>query len=171
MNKNFSSQFVKSLHSNKTLTFRHPDGESAPQRPRSNSCMIGISSSAQRRLIGTEVHAKSGASTPGGLNSSAAYRLSANGRIFNAFAQQSPIGANSTSHIVGANVWTPPLVDQLIMDEKHHQMEMHLDSVASSMKEEIMSESTGRSESSTPVQRQNNHNHTISSPIPMTTVW
>ncbi|KAI6191972.1 Transcription factor HIVEP3 [Aphelenchoides bicaudatus] len=108
---------------------------------RSNSCMIGISSSAQRRLIGNEI--KSGASTPGLLS---AYRLSANGRTFNPFIQQSP---NSNTGIVAANVWTPPLVDQLV-DEKHHHILDHAESVASSTKEEVMSESTGRSESSTP---------------------
>jgi hypothetical protein len=68
--------------------------------------MIGISSSAQRRLVGGVEHhpmAKSGSSTPGvGLNSSAIYRLNSNGR---AYGRQSPF-----SHIVGANVWTPPLV-------------------------------------------------------------
>jgi hypothetical protein len=131
--------------------------------------MIGISSSAQRRLIGNEV--KSGVSTPGGLlPSSMAYRLSANGRPFNPFLQQGP--GNSTA-IVGANVWTPPLVDQLVVDDKHHHNLDHgAESVASSMREEVMSESTGRSESSTPVQRQNNHHNTnLSSPIPATTIW
>jgi hypothetical protein len=133
--------------------------------------MIGISSSAQRRLIGNEMQAKSGASTPGARNPS--YRLSSNGRVFNSFTQQSPLGGNSTAHIIGANVWTPPLFDQLVLDDKHHpNSEVGAESVASSTREEAMSESTGRSESSTPIQRQNNHNHaSIASPIPMTTIW
>lgn len=148
--------------------FRHTDGESASQRPRSNSCMIGISSSAQRRLVGNEP--KSGASTPGGHQSTASYRLSANGRPFNSFNQQSP---GVSTAIVGANVWTPPLVEQLVVDEKHHHnLDQGAESVASSTREEAMSESTGRSESSTPVQRQNNHyNTSLASPVSMTTNW
>lgn len=104
------------------------------------------------------------------LGSTIAYRLSANGRPLNPFTQQN---SGNTTAIFNATVWTPPLVDQLVVDEKHHHhLEHGAESVASSAREEVMSESTGRSESSTPVQRQNNHHNTnLASPIPMTTVW
>jgi hypothetical protein len=60
-------------------------------------------------------------------------------------------------------------------EKNHHGFDGHgVESVASSTREEMMSESTGRSESSTPVQRQNNHNilnTNIASPISSTTSW
>jgi hypothetical protein len=130
--------------------------------------MIGISTSAQKRLIANDMHIKSGASTPGGFNN--VYKLSANGRVFNSFAQQNP--SISTAHVVGANVWTPPLVDQLLLDEKnHHNLEYCAESVASSTREEVMSESTERSEASSPINTRNSHNNAnLSSPIPIGTL-
>lgn len=132
--------------------------------------MIGISSSFKRRAISTDLQAKNVCPTS---NDSLSYRVSAHGRTFNLFSQQGSSSSNTINNVVGANVWTPPLVDQLIGDEKHHQNFEHgTESVASSTREEIMSESTGRSESSTPVQRQNNcHNTNVVSPVSVNTFW
>ncbi|KAI6222994.1 Transcription factor HIVEP3 [Aphelenchoides fujianensis] len=111
-------------------------GSPSPQRPRSGSCTIGISAIGQKRLMNSpsEVLWRHAGSQSGPATPRLHPHMPVNRGIFGA---QSPVVANMC--------WMPPRLDQLDADR--------LEATPSNRSAEEMSESTGRSESSTPVQR------------------
>ncbi|KAI6173238.1 Transcription factor HIVEP3 [Aphelenchoides besseyi] len=144
---------IRLSNSHKRRNNDRSHGSPSRQRPRSGSCTIGISTIGQRRLLNSSfkestwrpLGSQSGPATP---------RVNFGTRNFYSHMMtQSP---------VVANVWHPPHVDQLMEAERDRN-----ETTPSNRSAEEMSESTGRSESSTPVHRNGiSGGHVLSSGLP-----
>ncbi|KAI6232100.1 Transcription factor HIVEP3 [Aphelenchoides besseyi] len=130
---------IRLSNSHKRKNNDRSHGSPSRQRPRSGSCTIGISTIGQRRLLNSSfkestwrpLGSQSGPATP---------RINFGTRnLYSHMTTQSP---------VVANVWHPPHMDQLMEAERDRN-----ETTPSNRSAEEMSESTGRSESSTPVHR------------------